>query len=180
MYRFLSNRQPGKALPYVLRLRRPNVFDLIREHNLLTDVQDQALLLVEFDQELVKQRREAGENEGQDDKGRSPAIALLVDHTFSIPVSTVLFIELPKLMSHFCALRIRFLALCNNYKAGHISSICTSTHYLRRTLILHRNTQMTRFSFMQSLLRIDSSISFEPATTTVLSGYAFIFFYRAS
>ena len=87
LYRFLSNRQPGKALPYVLRLRRPNVFDLIRDHNLLTDVQDQALLLIEFDQELVKRRREAGENEGLDDKGRSPGIALLVDHTFSIPVS---------------------------------------------------------------------------------------------
>ncbi|KAH8118877.1 vacuolar assembling protein VPS41 [Phellopilus nigrolimitatus] len=82
---YLTNRQPGKALPYVLRLRRPNVFDLIRENNLFTDVQDQALLLVEFDQELVKQRKEAGE----DTQGRSPAIALLVDHTFSIPVPRV-------------------------------------------------------------------------------------------
>ncbi|KAL5487517.1 VPS41 [Sanghuangporus weigelae] len=86
---FLSNRQPGKALPYVLRLRRPNVFDLIREHNLFTDVQDQALLLVEFDQELVKKRQQAGEDEGLDEDGRSPAIALLVDHTFSIPVPRV-------------------------------------------------------------------------------------------
>ena len=83
----MANRQPGKALPYVLRLRRANVFDLIREHNLFTDVQDQALLLVEFDQELVKRRRGAGEDEGLDKDGRSPAIALLVDHTFSIPVS---------------------------------------------------------------------------------------------
>lgn len=54
--RYIKNRQPGKALPYVLRLRRPNVFQLIRDNNLFTDVQDQALLLVEFDQELLAQR----------------------------------------------------------------------------------------------------------------------------
>lgn len=81
--RYLENRQPGKALQYVLRLRWPNVFDLIREHNLFTDVQDQALLLVEFDQELINQRKEAGEAV----TGRSPAISLLVDHVYSIPVS---------------------------------------------------------------------------------------------
>ncbi|EJD01725.1 vacuolar assembling protein VPS41 [Fomitiporia mediterranea MF3/22] len=86
---YLANHQPGKALPYVLRLRRENVFDLIREYNLFTDVQDQALLLVEFDQELVKQRQESGGDGGLDSKGRSPAIALLVDHTFSIPVPRV-------------------------------------------------------------------------------------------
>ncbi|KAH6902802.1 vacuolar protein sorting 41 [Coprinopsis sp. MPI-PUGE-AT-0042] len=54
---YTSNRQPGKALPYYLRLRRPNVFELIREHNLFTDVQDQVLLLVEFDHELMEKRR---------------------------------------------------------------------------------------------------------------------------
>lgn len=80
--RYLENRQPGKALQYVLRLRWPNVFDLIREHNLFTDVQDQALLLVEFDQELINQKKEAGEAI----TGRSPAISLLVDHVYSIPV----------------------------------------------------------------------------------------------
>ena len=67
----------------MLRLRRPNVFDLIRENNLFTDMQDQALLLLEFDQELVKQRKDAGLNI----EGHSPAISLLVDHTYSIPVS---------------------------------------------------------------------------------------------
>ncbi|KLO05976.1 vacuolar assembling protein VPS41 [Schizopora paradoxa] len=82
---FVANRQPGKALPYMLRLRRPNVFDLIRTNNLFTDVQDQALLLVEFDQEIVKKRQNAGENV----EGTSPAIALLVDHTYSIPVARV-------------------------------------------------------------------------------------------
>lgn len=106
--RYLNNRQPGKALPYALRLRWPNVFDLIREHNLFTDVQDQALLLVEFDQELEKRRREEAVSAGKDsaekgqgkgiEKGKekewrttkpSPAIALLVDHTFSIPVRQI-------------------------------------------------------------------------------------------
>ena len=82
---YISNRQPGKALPFVLRLRRPNVFDLIRENNLFTAVQDQALLLVEFDQELVERRRAQGE----DVQGRSAAISLLVDHTHSIPVRTL-------------------------------------------------------------------------------------------
>ncbi|PVF96534.1 hypothetical protein CPB86DRAFT_807670 [Serendipita vermifera] len=53
---YIKNRQPGKALKYFLELRRPNVFQLIRENNLFQDVQDQVLLLVNFDQELVVQR----------------------------------------------------------------------------------------------------------------------------
>jgi len=76
------NRQPGKALPFLLRLRQPHVFDLIRENNLFTAIQDQALLLVEFDQELVEKRKKAGE----DVQGTSTAIKLLVDHIHSIPV----------------------------------------------------------------------------------------------
>jgi hypothetical protein len=60
------------------------VFDLIRENNLFTDVQDQALLLVEFDQELKEKRKEEG-LELYD--ARSDAITLLVDHIHSIPVS---------------------------------------------------------------------------------------------
>ncbi|VDC00011.1 unnamed protein product, partial [Peniophora sp. CBMAI 1063] len=83
---YTANRQPGKALPFFLRLRRPNVFDLIREHNLFTDVQDQALLLVEFDAEL----REKREREGEGVKGRGQAIELLVDHTYSIPIPRVM------------------------------------------------------------------------------------------
>lgn len=57
--RYTMNRQPGKALPYFLRLRRPNVLDLIRENNLFTDVQDQVLLLVQFDEELRERRRKS-------------------------------------------------------------------------------------------------------------------------
>ena len=77
------NRQPGKALPFFLRLRRPNVFDLIRENNLFTAVQDQALLLVEFDHELMEKRRKEGEDVRPE---QSRAIELLVDHIHSIPV----------------------------------------------------------------------------------------------
>ncbi|EEB96227.1 hypothetical protein MPER_04671, partial [Moniliophthora perniciosa FA553] len=60
---YTANRQPGKALTYFLRLRRPIVFDLIRENNLFTDVQDQILLLVEFDHELMEKRRQAREDQ---------------------------------------------------------------------------------------------------------------------
>jgi len=81
---YLVNRQPGKALPYFLRLRRPHVFDLIREHNLFTAVQDQALLLVEFDQE---RKGKMDEEDIESAKGRhGAAIQLLADHTHSIPV----------------------------------------------------------------------------------------------
>jgi len=69
-----------------LRLRRPNVFDLIRENNLFTDVRDQALLLVEFDQELFeKQKKEKGVQLDAEAATKTPGIALLVDHTHSIP-----------------------------------------------------------------------------------------------
>ncbi|KAI3605006.1 vacuolar protein sorting 41 [Moniliophthora roreri] len=88
---YTANRQPGKALTYFLRLRRPNVFDLIRENNLFTDVQDQILLLVEFDHELMEKRRQARED--QDGAGveqdKSEAIQLLVDNLYSIPITRV-------------------------------------------------------------------------------------------
>ena len=83
--RYIANRQPGKALPFYLRLRRPTVFDLIRDNNLFTDVQDQALLLVEFDHELMNKRKEEGI---EVDNERSDAITLLVDHIHSIRVSS--------------------------------------------------------------------------------------------
>lgn len=82
-HRYTANRQPGKALPFFLRLRRPHVLDLIREHNLFNAVQDQALLLVEFDQELMEKRRKEGKT-AEDERGA--AIKLLVEHTHSIPV----------------------------------------------------------------------------------------------
>ncbi|KAL6307128.1 vacuolar protein sorting-associated protein 41 [Sparassis latifolia] len=83
---YTTNRQPGKALPFFLRLRRPNVFDLIRENNLFTAVQDQALLLVEFDHELMEKRKKDGEDV---DPAQSTAITLLVDHIHSVPIGRV-------------------------------------------------------------------------------------------
>ncbi|KAF5322517.1 hypothetical protein D9619_000186 [Psilocybe cf. subviscida] len=84
---YTANRQPGKALPYYLRLRRPNVFQLIRENNLFTDVQDQVLLLVEFDHELMEKRK--SQDQGNEHTIESEAIRLLVDNTHSIPITRV-------------------------------------------------------------------------------------------
>lgn len=86
--RYTANRQPGKALPFYLRLRRPNVFELIKEYNLFTDVQDQVLLLVEFDHELMEKRKATGV-----DPKQSEAINLLVNNMHSIPVS-IFFLRL--------------------------------------------------------------------------------------
>ncbi|KZP04416.1 vacuolar protein sorting-associated protein 41 [Athelia psychrophila] len=83
---YTANRQPGKALPFYLRLRRANVFDLIREHNLYMDVQDQALLLVDFDHELMEKRKTEGLVVYAE---KSEAIQLLVDHIHSIPIARV-------------------------------------------------------------------------------------------
>ena len=89
---YIANRQPGQALTYFLRLRRPNVFQLIQDNNLYTDVQGQVLLLVEFDQEIIETRRKAGEKEGklgENAVDRGQAINLLVNYTQSIPVSSI-------------------------------------------------------------------------------------------
>ncbi|KAJ3568468.1 hypothetical protein NP233_g5698 [Leucocoprinus birnbaumii] len=119
---YTANRQPGKALPYYLRLRRPNVFELIKEHNLFTDVQDQVLLLVEFDHELMEKRKAEGKDPGQSD-----AITLLVNNMHSIPIIRVvqqlqnkpyyLFLYLdalverdPHLVSEFADLQVKLYA----------------------------------------------------------------------
>ncbi|GAA5862553.1 hypothetical protein JCM8547_002101 [Rhodosporidiobolus lusitaniae] len=83
---YILNRQPGKALPYFLKLREPHVFSLIREHNLFTDVQDQALTLIEFDEDL-RSKKSALDKEKEPTHGI--AIELLVDHTHSIPIPRV-------------------------------------------------------------------------------------------
>ncbi|KAF7354801.1 Vacuolar assembling protein [Mycena sanguinolenta] len=145
---YIANRQPGKALTYFLRLRRPNVFDLIRDNNLFTDVQDQALLLVEFDHELMEKRKQ----EGQPPE-KSQAIALLVDHIHSIPVGRVvqqlqsrdyfLFLYLdalmdkePHMVSPFADLQVKlyaefaasrlidFLRASNDYNLENAYKVC--------------------------------------------------------
>ncbi len=92
--RFLINRMPAKALPLFLRLRRPDVFTLIREHNLFAAVQNQALLLVEFDRE--RRAKNGVEEQEEGGEGRhGAAIKLLVDHTHSIPVSLSTSLKAP-------------------------------------------------------------------------------------
>lgn len=103
---YILNRQPGKAVSYLLRLRKPEVFHLIKEHNLFTDVQDQALLMIEFSDELHRQNldqsreeklkstegslsRFEGVRQEQRPGNYGAAITLLVQHTYSIPVSRV-------------------------------------------------------------------------------------------
>ena len=74
----LINRQPAKALPYFLRLRRSDVFDLISEHNLFTAVQDQVVQLIDFDKGQMETKLSTDKH--------GAAIKLLADHTHSIPV----------------------------------------------------------------------------------------------
>jgi hypothetical protein len=102
--RYILNHQPGKAVSYLLRLRKPEVFDLIKDNNLFTDVQDQALLMIEFSDELNRKNLERLQDEGSAEKDKadpmpttrpdesspreySAAIDLLVQHTYSIPVN---------------------------------------------------------------------------------------------
>ncbi|BGP22319.1 vacuolar protein sorting VPS41 [Rhodotorula toruloides] len=82
---YILNRQPGKAFPYFLKLRDPHVFTLIRDNNLFTDIQDQALQLIDFDEDLRK-----NENALKSESRHGTAIELLVDHTHSIPIPRVI------------------------------------------------------------------------------------------
>lgn len=66
------------------------MFDLIRENNLFTDVQDQILLLVEFDHELMEKRKQEG---WLGTEVKSDAITLLVNNIHSIPVSFVFLLR---------------------------------------------------------------------------------------
>ncbi|KAF5376840.1 hypothetical protein D9757_008884 [Collybiopsis confluens] len=81
---YTSNRQPGKALAYFLKLRRPNVFELIRENNLYTDVKDMVLNLIEF--EFQSDQRKGAK---LDEDEPSEAIRLLVENVHSIPINKV-------------------------------------------------------------------------------------------
>ena len=90
------------------------MFDLIRENNLFTDVQDQILLLVEFDHELMEKRKQEGW-EGTEVK--SDAINLLVNNIHSIPVSLV-FSFYRTLLTFFFLVRLR--GWCNSFRNDRI------------------------------------------------------------
>jgi hypothetical protein len=90
---YIINRQPGKALPYYLELRRPGAFDLIREYNLFTSIQDRVVQLVEFDQDILKRegkQRARDETEPVSKSKHGAAIDLLAEHSHSIPIPRVL------------------------------------------------------------------------------------------
>lgn len=114
---YLAGRQPGKALPYLVQLRDPAVFDLIREHNLFTDVQDKLGSLVELDQDLAGTPRPEA----------SVVAPLLVDHLHSIPIDrampqlkpypwyqylylNALFERDPQLITHYANLLVSLYA----------------------------------------------------------------------
>lgn len=98
--RYTLDNRADKALEYFLRLRRPNVFDLIREHNLYSTVRDKAVLLMEFDQYLYnqksKEREEAKkgkritepehEKTAEEELAQGPAVQMMIEHTEEIPV----------------------------------------------------------------------------------------------
>lgn len=71
------------------------MFDFIKEHNLFASVQNQVLLLVDFDQEQDRPapieadatRELTYGDEAVATTRHGNAIALLIDHTYSIPVS---------------------------------------------------------------------------------------------
>ena len=73
---YMAAHQPGKALTYYMRLRDPCVFDLIREYDLLIDVQHHIGTLVELDQECA----------GSTEPRSSALMPLLVPYTHSIPI----------------------------------------------------------------------------------------------
>ncbi len=125
--RYTANRQPGKALPFYLRLRRPNVFELIREHNLFTDVQDQVLLLVEFDHELMKKRKAVGQ-----DVSQSEAINLLVNNIHSIPVSFLSQVLMLWVVnkSGLCVAFFRSYAWSSSCRTSRIICFCTLMPWL--------------------------------------------------
>ena len=110
-------------MPFFLRLRRPNVFDLIRENNLFTDVQDQVLLLVEFDHELMEKRRKekAEASEPSDQEDHSEAIELLVDNVHSIPVSAR-----STILNGGRSYNFRLPESSSNYRRDLSISFCTS------------------------------------------------------
>ncbi|KAJ1019474.1 hypothetical protein NDA16_004591 [Ustilago loliicola] len=158
---YIRNRQPGKALQYYLRLRRANVFDLIRENNLFTAVQDQALLLIEFEEDLKTRRSQQATS-----SKHGAAIDLLVDHTYSIPIGRVisqleshprylymyldaLFDRDPQQVTPFCDLQVKLYAeydaprlmsylraMSSFYSFEKAFSICESHDYVPEMVFL--------------------------------------------
>ncbi|KAI9018076.1 hypothetical protein CLU79DRAFT_761600 [Phycomyces nitens] len=87
---YTYNNQPDKAIEYNLRLRRPNAFELIQEYNMFDAVKDKAVLLMEFDQHLIKKEEAQTKLDPKATMGlpkktsQMPAVQLLVKNTEAI------------------------------------------------------------------------------------------------
>ena len=86
---YLINRQPGKVLPLYLKLEKYEVFDLIINYSLWTDIQYQALELIKFNERLGVSQ---SQTEWQQTEKHGIAIKMLVEHTYSIQVSDFILI----------------------------------------------------------------------------------------
>ncbi|KAI8332834.1 hypothetical protein BC941DRAFT_462763 [Chlamydoabsidia padenii] len=82
---YTYKNQPDKAIEYNLRLRRPNAFELIQEYNMFDAVKDKAVLLMEFDQHLIKKQ----EAEKATKLSTMPAVQLLVKNTEAMKPSKI-------------------------------------------------------------------------------------------
>lgn len=75
---YIRSGQPDKGLKSCLLLKRPGVFDLIRDNNLILHVRDQARQLIELEAEVDEgSRRDGGANLPKSEQP-SRAIQLLV------------------------------------------------------------------------------------------------------
>ncbi|KAG5460394.1 MAG: LOW QUALITY PROTEIN: hypothetical protein BJ554DRAFT_7565, partial [Olpidium bornovanus] len=107
---YVAEGRPGKALEYQLRLGDENAVDLVREHNLFSDIRDKAVVLMEFDRRWERKnlrQKAAAAADGKEalarakDFGsigsllglrkvsRGPALHMMVTHTDEIPVPLV-------------------------------------------------------------------------------------------
>ncbi|CAG8565322.1 7125_t:CDS:10, partial [Racocetra fulgida] len=122
---YAYNREPEKALEYNLRLRRPDVFDLIRTYNLFSAVQDKVILLMDFDQHLMSEAQK--ENETKDKQNymhgvpqvkakNMPAVQLLIENTDSVQVELYAEYDYQRL--------IEFLRASNYYTLDKAFEIC--------------------------------------------------------
>ncbi|KAK4056323.1 Vacuolar protein sorting-associated protein 41 [Microbotryomycetes sp. JL221] len=90
---YVKSRQPGRALPFYLELRRPDTFDLIRKHSLFTDIKSQVLPLIQFDSDSRRRQGTAAGNGNAKEAGSNErhwtSFSLLVEHADAIPVDDV-------------------------------------------------------------------------------------------
>lgn len=174
---FLADHRPGEALMYLLRLRHPSVFGLIRDNDLLIDVQHKLGDLVELDQDLA----------GTATPSESVLVALLVDHTHTILIDRAMrqlapypwyqYLYLDALFERDAALvtdyaqrlvelysdyaypkLMPFLrAMSSVYSFKHAYSVCESHNYVPEMVFLRGRTGDLRGALNLILERLDDA-----------------------